>query len=203
MPGAGTPFNEVFPTFLWFSIAIGVFVAVWLCLNLILFRTPKGTKRRRPKDAPKPGMFPHHRGNLRLELLWTVIPSLIVAYLTFATLAPLDEVWGTPDNPVRIQVTGSQWVWAFTYENGTTSYAHLDVRCGVAYEARITSTDVIHSLFIPQYGVKEDAVRGVDTKLTFTPTETGTFPILCAEYCGLSHAAMQATLTVHGPCPSG
>src|SRR3990172_2445335 len=78
VPGADAPFNHLFSTYFWFSVAIGVFVAIWLTLNILLYRVPKGKARRRAWDAPKPGMFPHHRGSHRLELAWTVIPSIIV-----------------------------------------------------------------------------------------------------------------------------
>ncbi|KAA3616583.1 MAG: cytochrome c oxidase subunit II [Calditrichaeota bacterium] len=134
-------------------------------------------------------------GNLTLEIVWTVIPTLLVMGMFYYGFIGYDTMRNVPDDAMEITVTGRKWSWTFTYENGFQATT-LTVPKGRAVKANIESEDVIHSFYIPAFRVKQDAVPGRDTYLWFRATETGTFDILCTEFCGDRHAYMLSTVEV-------
>jgi cytochrome c oxidase subunit II len=107
-----------------------------------------------------------------------------------------------PADHSTIEVTGVQFAWTFTYpdievEGGqplTTGELVVPVDRTIRFE--ITSQDVIHSFWVPEWRMKQDAVEGITTETTVTPTELGTFPIVCTELCGLGHATMRSQARV-------
>jgi cytochrome c oxidase subunit 2 len=103
-----------------------------------------------------------------------------------------------PKDSLEIRVTGQKWKWLFTYPNGLTDDV-LHVPLGSSVLLRVTSNDVVHSLFIPALRAKVEAVRGRSTELWFRATRAGEFPLLCAEYCGSAYHAMQTRVVVHKP----
>ena len=100
---------------------------------------------------------------------------------------------------LTVNVTGLQFAWIFNYpESGITSgELHVPLKKDVLLN--ISATDVIHSLWVPQFRLKQDAIPGSDTQLRFSATKTGTYPIVCAELCGSYHGSMRTTLVVHTP----
>ena len=94
-----------------------------------------------------------------------------------------------------IRVTGRQWSWLFTYENNRQS-SDLRVPVGKAVKLLLTSDDVLHSFYIPAFRIKEDCVPKMETYLSFTPDEVGTYDIFCTEFCGLGHSGMVSKVIV-------
>jgi cytochrome c oxidase subunit II len=103
-----------------------------------------------------------------------------------------------PRDALEIRATGQKWRWLFTYPNGLTDDI-LHVPLGTSVLLRVTSNDVVHSLFIPAMRAKVEAVRGRDSELWFRATRPGEFPVYCAEYCGSAYHAMRTRLVVHKP----
>jgi cytochrome c oxidase subunit 2 len=101
-----------------------------------------------------------------------------------------------PPDAMTIKVTARMWKWSFEYENKKQTDSLLYVPLNKPVKLEISSIDVNHSLYIPAYRVKEDAVPGRINYLWFLPNELGEYEILCAEYCGLSHAYMQGRVIV-------
>jgi cytochrome c oxidase subunit 2 len=101
-----------------------------------------------------------------------------------------------PDGAMPIYVTAKQWMWEFTYPDGTRAQDVLVVPEGQPIRLALSSRDVIHSFFVPAFRIKQDAVPGQTTIAWFQAVETGEFPILCAEYCGLSHSGMRGKVRV-------
>ncbi|MCA9731103.1 cytochrome c oxidase subunit II [candidate division KSB1 bacterium] len=134
-------------------------------------------------------------GNLTLEIVWTVIPTILVMFMFYYGFIGYRDMRTPPEDAMKIKVTARKWSWTFTYENGYQA-AELKVPKGRAVKAEIESEDVIHSFYIPAFRVKQDAVPGRDTFLWFNATETGTFDILCTEYCGDRHSYMLSTVEV-------
>ena len=100
------------------SIIVGLLVFVWLIYNIIMFKHKDGDPE--PKDALKAGVFPHERGNVTIELTWTIAPLILVTWLTYISLAPLDYLWDVPEEDetdLVIEVTAAQWFWTFNYED--------------------------------------------------------------------------------------
>lgn len=148
-------------------------------------------------------------GNTRAEVIWTAIPAAIVLAIALASRglwAEAKDPAAVPADALTVLVTAKQFEWNVTYpgpdgelETGDdfTARNSLDVPLDRPTNVRLHAEDVIHSFFIPQFRLKQDAVPGMETHLWFQPTRTGEFPIGCAELCGIGHSRMRGTLTVH------
>jgi cytochrome c oxidase subunit 2 len=161
-------------------------IAVPLVYSLVVFRRKKGDTT----DGQ------HIEGNSTLEVTWTIIPLFLVmvfAYLGAGNLAQIRRV--APDAMV-VKVTGQQWSWSFEYPafGVTTNELHLPVNKQVLLQ--MTSRDVIHSFWVPEFRPKQDLVPGRITELRLTPTLIGNYKVRCAELCGTSHAYMEAPVIV-------
>jgi cytochrome c oxidase subunit 2 len=161
-------------------------IMVPLTYSLIVFRQQKGDTT----DAQ------HIEGNTNLEIAWTVVPLFIVmvfAYLGAGNLAAIRRV--DPQATV-IKVTGFQWDWKFEYPEYGVISNELHVPEGKQILLQMTSNDVIHSFWVPEFRVKQDLVPGRITELRITPTLIGNYKVRCAELCGTSHAYMERPVIV-------
>ncbi|MFB6319293.1 cytochrome c oxidase subunit II [Saccharicrinis sp. FJH54] len=134
-------------------------------------------------------------GNVKLEIIWTVIPLILVLimfYYGWKGFAPMRKV---PKGAMEITAVGRMWEWEFDYGDGKKS-KDLVVPVDKPVKLNLVSEDVNHSLFIPAFRVKEDVVPGYNNYLWFTPTYIGSYDVLCAEYCGLLHSNMLAKAKV-------
>lgn len=148
-------------------------------------------------------------GNVKAEVVWTVIPFVIVVGIALAsrgTWAQIRDQSSFPRDALRVEVTAKQFEWNVSYagadgEAGTDDdYAvrnQLHVPVGRPVVVTLRSEDVIHSFFLPDFRVKQDAVPGMEIPVWFEATETGEFPIGCAELCGIGHYRMRGSMTVH------
>ena len=148
-------------------------------------------------------------GNTRAEVIWTVIPFVIVLGIALASRgawAQVKDPQNIPANSLPVHVMASQFEWDVTYpgpdgqfETGDdfTVRNRMDVPADRPTHVILESEDVIHSLFLPDFRVKQDAVPGMVMDMWFQPTRTGEFVIGCAELCGIGHTRMRGTLTVH------
>jgi cytochrome c oxidase subunit II len=128
-------------------------------------------------------------GNVPLEVIWTVIPTLLVLAMFWVGWKGFEYMRTVPPDAMLVKVTARMWSWSFQYENGKQS-ATLNLPVGKPVKLSITSVDMLHSLSIPAFRVKEDAVPGRETYLWFLPDEAGTYDLFCTEYCGAGHSAM-------------
>ena len=161
--------------------------------------------RYRHKEGRKAAYI---QGSTRLEVLWTAIPLLILVILAFQSRS----VWLSVKDPARIppdalelRVAAKQFEWNVTYPGPDGRLGTADdftrrsqLRIPVDRPVRITLTaeDVIHSFFLPEFRVKQDAVPGMEIPVWFQATRTGEFVLGCAELCGLGHYRMRGTVTV-------
>jgi cytochrome c oxidase subunit 2 len=144
-------------------------------------------------------------GHTGLEIVWTLIPTVLVTGIAIYSGVALAQAEDLPPDHRTIEVTSEQFAWTFTYpdievEGGnalTTGELVLPIDQAVRFE--ITSKDVIHSFWVPEWRMKQDAVKGITTRTTVTPTELGTFPVICTELCGLGHAIMRSQARVLSP----
>ena len=170
-----------------FAVVAGVSVyAVWK------FRAPPG-------DLEDGSPIHGHTG---LEIVWTVIPIALVMAIAVYSGVALAQAEDIPDDSRVVEVSAQQFAWRFTYPDvmlqGDQPLAsgELVLPIDEAVEFRITSKDVIHSFWVPEWRMKQDAVQGITTKTVVTPTKLGTFPVICTELCGLGHAVMRAQARV-------
>ena len=152
---------------------------------------------RRRKDDDGSELPSQTHGNLVLELGWTILPAVILAFVAVATLTTLFDLADEPENALEIDVVGQQWWWDFQYDvDGDGAYDfrtpnEMVIPAGEPVNLDITSMDVIHSFWIPALNGKRDAVPGRHHPLTFEADHPGTYWGQCTEFCGLSHANMR------------
>jgi cytochrome c oxidase subunit 2 len=129
------------------------------------------------------------RENTPLEIIWTVIPTILVLAIFYVGWKGFVYMRTAPSDAMVVHVTARQWSWTFDYANGKESNV-LKVPLRKPIKLLITSADVLHSLFIPAYHIKEDCVPGMQTHLWFLPDELGSYDLFCTEYCGVGHSSM-------------
>lgn len=152
--------------------------------------------RRRPGDPIDPEYSPTH--NTPLEVLWTGIPLVLVITMFYYGFAGYLDLYTPPENAIEIQVHAEKWNWTFTYPNGwTDSELHVPVDRNIRLV--MSSSDVIHSFFVPAFRTKMDVVPGRYHKTWFRATRPGKYRIFCAEYCGTSHSDMLSWIHVYPP----
>lgn len=174
-----------FDLYLWISTFFFVLVVGLIGLFVIRHR------RRRPEQMAS-GQMAH---NTMLETTWTVVPLLIVMGLFFIGMRGWWHMRIAPSNAIAIDVVGMKWKWTFNYTQGFSNDT-LVVPVHQPVRLRVTSTDVIHSFYIPNFRTKVDVVPGRYQALWFEATKTGVFPVLCTQYCGTSHSYMLSAVKV-------
>jgi cytochrome c oxidase subunit II len=150
---------------------------------------------RRDPDDQEDG--PHVHGNTMLEIVWTVIPLIIVIAFGVWGAIMLNDITRADNVDMRVGVEAEQWSWSFNYpEQGgfTSPELVLPVNHQIMLEMR--TKDVIHNFWVVEFRVKQDLLPGSTQELRITPTETGEYVVRCAEICGLSHSMMLAPVRV-------
>ncbi len=137
--------------------------------------------------------------NHTMEAVWTIIPIIFLAIIFIWGWTDYVKLRTTDADALEINIIGKQWMWETNYQNGKTEINALHVPRGSQVKLIMTSTDVLHSFFIPAFRVKQDVVPGMFTTVAFTATQVGEFQVFCAEYCGTSHSKMLAKVTVMEP----
>ncbi|MHA2028008.1 MAG: cytochrome c oxidase subunit II [Candidatus Kariarchaeaceae archaeon] len=138
-----------------------------------------------------------HETSRKLEITWTLVAIVIVVLLMVVSYPVLFDLDNTEDlePDATIYVKAFEYGWLFTYENTTGDLVTEDnvvIKADANYEFVVTSiTNFIHSFFVPDLHFKMDAIPGVNNSIVVKITETGTYDILCAEYCGVSHSEMR------------
>lgn len=136
------------------------------------------------------------KGNHTLEVVWTVIPTIMVLVIFYYGINVWTDMRTMPEDSYDIRVTGQKWSWVFEHPDGRKAVNELYVPVGENVKMIMNSTDVIHSMFIPEFRVKEDVVPSIFTYLWFKADKAGTYNIFCTEYCGKDHSAMLAKVHV-------
>jgi cytochrome c oxidase subunit 2 len=160
-------------------------VVVFMLYALVVFRRREGDE----------GDGEHFEGNTRLEIFWTATPMIFVVIFAYLGVVTLGDVTRPHEDEMTIGVNGFQWGWSFEYEGDVVS-PEMVVPLNRPLRLEMTSQDVLHSFWVPEFRVKQDLVPGQVTELRITPTEEGEFRLRCAELCGLSHYSMLATVRV-------
>lgn len=176
-----------------YLVAITLFFTGLIVLAIIVF----AVKYREREKFTTPERI---EGSLKLETLWSVIPFLISmsifawgAYLYF-------QLYRTDQkDTMEFYAVGKQWMWKFQHPTGQREINNLHVPMGRKIKMTMTTEDVLHDLYFPAFRTKADVVPGRYTYLWFEATQEGTFPIYCAEYCGLNHSGMGGSITVLSP----
>jgi cytochrome c oxidase subunit 2 len=179
--------GEVVDQVFFYILAITIFL-----LGLITFLMVYFVIRYQKKRNPQPSDI---HENAWLEIIWTVVPTLLVLTMFYYGLTGFNFLKKAPVDAMKVKVIARQWSWLFEYENGIKSN-ELKVPLGKPVQLSLTSEDVIHGFYAPAFRIKQDVVPGMVNHLWFQPTEVGTFDVLCTQYCGLQHAKMLTKIVV-------
>jgi cytochrome c oxidase subunit II len=183
--GAADQVDTVYDVLLICSVPVFVLVMTIAIYSVVRFRAKPGDMR----DGP-----PIH-GNTRLEVIWVAVPFIMVTALAIYAWIVLDDIEAKQPDEMVVRVTGRQFTWTFGYP-GKVSSPTLVLPEGRPIDFRIESNDVVHSFWVPEFRLKSDAVPGLTTKIRLTPDRVGRYQIVCAELCGIGHAAMRQNVRV-------
>lgn len=165
-----------------------IVLLVGILATMVVF-VLKYNRKRHPRPEPVPD------SNLWLETAWVVIPSLIALSMFWVGWKGYTTLVDVPPGAMVVHVTGRQWSWSFTYANGKTS-DKLYVPVNKPVKLELTSSDVVHSFFVPAFDIKKDVVPGMTTDEWFQAPKEGSYDALCAQYCGLGHSRMTTKVVV-------
>ncbi|MBX5480491.1 MAG: cytochrome c oxidase subunit II [Myxococcaceae bacterium] len=167
------------------TLSVGLTIAAAFLFMVVKYR------RRSESDTT-----PRFTTPLWLEATYFGLP--VTLFLAWFVIGFCDYVAFAepPRDALDVYVTAKQWMWKFAYPDGPASINELRVPAGKPVRLLITSRDVIHSFFVPEFRLKHDAVPGRYTQLWFEAPRPGEHPVLCAEYCGLEHSKMRARVIV-------
>lgn len=172
----------------WYIFIVSAVLLTGITLTMIYFVIRyRRSRHSRPADI---------RGNWKLELLWTIIPTIIALSMFAVGWKSYTGLRSVPAGSVQIQVLAQMFTWIFVYGNDKESENLLVVPEHTPIKLNIESLDVIHSFYLPAFRVKVDAVKKFPTYVWFRTQEPGEFDIMCAEYCGIDHSKMLAKLKV-------
>lgn len=171
-----------------FLIAISAFFFIAVMALMIFFAI---RYRHRPGVKPK-----YLTGSHTLEAIFVFGPTFLLLLIFFWGYAVYHQMTQAPANAYEIHVIAKQWVWQFQYDNGRTTTAEVYVPLNRPVKMIMTSQDVIHSFFVPNFRIKQDVVPGMYSSVWFEARIPGKHQIFCAEYCGTSHSQMLAKVIV-------
>jgi cytochrome c oxidase subunit 2 len=168
-------------------LGISMFFLVGITAAMIYFVIRFNKKRHpKPKDV---------KDNSKLEIIWTVVPTILVLVMFYYGWIGYTPMRTVPNGAITVKATGMMWAWSFEYENGKQSNT-LVVPLGKPVKLELFSPDVLHSLYIPAFRIKEDVVPGIKNMMWFQADKIGEYDIFCAEYCGVRHSYMLSKVIV-------
>lgn len=166
-----------------FILIVAFFFLIGLTLVMLYFLYKYNSKKNPVATQIK--------GSTKLEIIWTVVPTILVLVMFYYGWAGWINRDKAPKDAFNIQVTARMWNFSFKYDNGKTSDT-LFVPLNKPVLLHLVSMDVIHGLFIPSFRVKEDIVPGREKTSWFIPEREGQYELFCSSYCGLNHSYMFA-----------
>ncbi len=173
----------------WFIAAVAAFFFL-LTQGLLIGFALRYRRRRGEAEAETP----YITGNRALETVWIVIPTAVVVAIFAYGWVAYRNITAPLPGALEVSVTGKQWLWEFRYPDGRTAINEVRVPVGRPVKFLMTSPDVIHSFYLPDFRLKQDVVPGRYTTLYLTADRPGEYVIHCAEYCGAGHSTMDAKL---------
>jgi cytochrome c oxidase subunit 2 len=188
-----TPVAVEVRSLFWKAVAVTSFFLI-IAEGLLLI----AVLRFRAKPGVKPATF---HENVKLEVVWTAIPTIAMVVLAGPAFTTLDYLETVPKSDLTVEIVGHQWFWEYRYPKYGVVFANepLVIPAGVKVAADVTSIDVVHSWFVADFGVKMDANPGRVNHTWFEVAKPGTYGGQCAELCGVLHAEMLITVNVVPP----
>jgi cytochrome c oxidase subunit II len=191
MPPASSTIAGSVDWLFYLILYISIFFFVLVVGGAIIFVA----KYRRKGNSLATSQVDH---SLKLELTWTIIPVVIVVILFVLGFTLFMKMNIAPKDALEIKVTAQRWMWTFDYPEGVNSSSELVVPAGKPVKLLMSSTDVIHSFFVPDFRIKMDVLPNRYTLVWFEAPNAGEHNIFCTEYCGKGHSEMLGKVRVVG-----
>jgi len=172
----------------WYILGISIVLLTGITVVMVYFVV----KFRRSRNPVASDI----RDNYKLEIIWTIIPTLIALSMFYIGWKSYIGLRTVPEDAMEVEVIGQMFSWIFVYDNEKETENELVVPVGQAVKLNISSIDVLHSFYVPAFRIKVDAVKGMDTYAWFQADEVGEYDIQCTEYCGVDHSAMVGKLRI-------
>lgn len=167
------------------SIILTLFVAIAMVYFVVKYR--RRSHADRPVDV--------HESKW-LEVSWIVIPTLLVLVVFFWGFRAYVGTYSPPPDAITVNVKAQKWAWSFEYQNGIQTYGEVYVPVGTPIRLEMTSQDVLHSFYVPEFRIKHDVLPNRFTYVWFEAPREGVYQVLCTEYCGTAHSNMGAKVRV-------
>jgi len=184
LPLQGTEIAAQWDSLYWFMVILSVFFFVLVVGGMIYFAV-----RYRNSVAKKTLYI---KDNHLIEATWTIIPTILLMVIFGWGYVVYNRMTQAPSDAYEVRVIGKQWLWQFQYDDGRTTVNELYVPANRPVKLIMTSEDVIHSFFVPNFRIKQDVVPGMYSSVWFNTTMPGKHQVFCTEYCGTSHSLMEA-----------
>jgi cytochrome c oxidase subunit II len=193
----GREIDSLFYLIYYITAATFILVTVLMVVFLVMYRQREGRR----------AIYSH--GNTTLEIVWTIVPAAILIVLSFMSVSTWAKVKrNAPESDFELQVTAKQFNWEVVYPGADSKFGtpddvkfdnDLHVPVNKVVRVHLQSSDVIHSFFLPNLRLKQDAVPGRSILVWFEATKPGKYELPCAELCGFGHSGMKGWLFVHTP----
>jgi len=193
----GGEIDSLFYLIYYITAATFILVTVLMIVFLVMYRERPGRR----------ATYTH--GNTTLEIIWTIVPAAILIVLSFMSVSTWAKVKrGAPETDFELQVAAKQFNWEIVYPGSDRKFGTDDDRkfdndmhvpVNKVVRVHLTANDVIHSFFLPNLRLKQDAVPGRTILVWFEATKPGKYELPCAELCGFGHSGMKGWLFVHTP----
>ena len=183
--------SEIAPKIDWIHNLItdlSVFFTVAIVGSMIYFAITRHEKAGKALETPR------IEGSHLLELIWTVVPTIISVIIAYYGIIYYWDLRFIPSDALTINVRAQKWKWDFEYDNGKSTTGEFFVPVNKPVKLVMRSRDVLHSFFLPNLRMKQDLVPGMDQRMWFKPIESGSFDIVCAELCGWGHYKMKGRI---------
>ena len=184
------PIDHLWKVLIVVTVPVFVTVMIIVLFSVVNFRMRPGEENM---DGP-----PIH-GNTKLEIVWTAIPAIMLVALCSYAWIVLNDIEKPQANEMRIDITGQQFAWTYSYPQPggkAVKSNQLVLAQNRPVRFSVKALDVIHDFWVPAFRMKIDAVPGIATRYRITPTRLGTYPVVCAELCGLGHSTMRSSARV-------
>jgi cytochrome c oxidase subunit II len=175
-----------------YALALIVFFTVMLAILILTLAIRYRSGSKTPRKPP----VTH---SALLESIWIIVPLILLLILFGLSANVYFEMFNPPANASTIDVVAKQWMWYLQHPEGRREINELHVPIGRPVKLSMTSQDVIHSFYVPNFRVKQDVLPGRTTQLWFEPTKLGRHHLFCAEYCGTEHSGMIGWVVVMEP----
>jgi len=182
LPPQGSEIAAQWDLLFYFLMAVSIFFFV-LVIGVGLFFIIKYRQSKHPTPS-------RNDGHTALEIFWTAIPTVIVLVMFGWGWVVYQKMTHAPKGAYEVRVVAKQWLWQFNYDHGKSTIGDLYVPANQRVKLILTSDDVLHAFFVPDFRIKNDVVPGLYTSVWFEAKGPGEHIIYCSEYCGLSHSKM-------------